>query len=156
MKFSYKAITKDGKSVSGVYEAANKEALIAALAKQGARPILVKTVGDKPQKSGGLGSLFGPKVRLRDLVIFTRQLSTLVSAGVPLPRSLATLQEQADNKYFKTVIAGIQKDVESGISLGDSFSKYPNVFSEVFVNMVRAGESGGILDSILKRLALQI
>jgi type IV pilus assembly protein PilC len=152
MKFTYKAITRDGKNISGTYEAANKEALIAALAKQGARPILIHSA------SGGTKSgfnLFQPKVKLKDLVIFTRQLSTLVSAGVPLPRSLATLGDQSDNKYFKTVIAGISKDVESGISLGEAFGKYPNVFSDVYINMVRAGESGGILDEILKRLATQ-
>jgi type IV pilus assembly protein PilC len=153
MKFSYKAITKDGKNISGVYEAANKEALIAALAKQGARPILIHVVGENAGKSGF--KMFQPKVKLKDLVIFTRQLSTLVSAGVPLPRSLATLGDQAESKYFKTVIAGISKDVESGISLGEAFGKYPNVFSDVYINMVRAGEAGGILDEILKRLASQ-
>lgn len=153
MKFSYKAITKDGKSISGTYEAANKEVLVAALAKQGARPILVHVVSSGPKK--GVLSFLQPKVKLRDLVIFTRQLSTLISAGVPLPRSLATLGEQSDNKYFKTVIAGISKDVESGITLGESFAKYPNVFSEVYINMVKAGEAGGILDEILKRLASQ-
>lgn len=153
MKFSYKAITKDGKNIEGVYEAASKEALIAALAKQGAHPILIHSAADGGGKSGF--KLFQPKVKLHDLVIFTRQLSTLVSAGVPLPRSLATLGEQADNKYFKTVIAGISKDVESGISLGEAFAKYPNVFSDVYTNMVRAGEAGGILDEILKRLASQ-
>lgn len=153
MKFSYKAITKDGKNISGVYEAANKEALIAALNKQGAHPILIHTAGSGDGKPGF--KLFQPKVKLRDLVIFTRQLSTLVSAGVPLPRSLATLGDQSENKYFKTVIAGISKDVESGISLGEAFAKYPNVFSDVYINMVRAGEAGGILDEILKRLASQ-
>lgn len=153
MKFTYKAITKDGKNISGTFEAANKEALVAALAKQGAHPILIRSASDGGTKGGF--NLFQPKVKLRDLVIFTRQLSTLVSAGVPLPRSLATLGDQAENKYFKTVIAGISKDVESGITLGEAFGKYPNVFSDVYVNMVRAGEAGGILDEILKRLASQ-
>jgi len=153
MKFAYKAITKEGKSISGTYEAASKDVLVAALAKQGARPILVHVVSGGIKK-GGFG-LFRPKVKLRDLVIFTRQLSTLVSAGVPLPRSLATLGEQSDNKYFKTVVAGISKDIESGTSLGEAFSKYPNVFSDVYINMVKAGEAGGILDEILKRLASQ-
>jgi type IV pilus assembly protein PilC len=80
----------------------------------------------------------------------------MISAGVPMTRSLATLQNQSQNKYFKTVIAGISKDVEGGSSLGDAFAKYPNIFSEVYVNMVRAGEAGGILDEILKRLAAQV
>lgn len=154
MKFSYKAVTHEGKSISGVYEAPDRDGLIAALARQGARPLTIK-VDDSAGSKGGIANLFKPKVKLRDLVMFTRQLSTLVSAGVPLPRSLATLQEQAENKYFKQVIGDIQKDIEGGTSLGAAFAKFPGVFSEVYINMVRAGESGGILDEILKRLATQ-
>lgn len=156
MRFTYKARTKDGRTVSGTTEASDKAAVVEALEKQGARPILIHDggVGGKKDSAKKRG-FFSPKVKLRDLVVFTRQLSTMVSAGVPLPRSLATLGEQAENKYFKTVIAAIGKDIESGISLGDAFSKHPHVFSEVYVSMVRAGEAGGILDEILKRLALQ-
>jgi type IV pilus assembly protein PilC len=156
MRYAYKALTRDGKSISGTYDAPNKEALVAALAKQGARPILVhEAKGGSDAKGGGGFKLFKPKVKLHDLVMFTRQLSTLISAGVPLPRSLATLGDQAENKYFKSVIGGIAKDIESGITLGDAFAKYPDVFSEVYINMVKAGEAGGILDEILKRLAAQ-
>ncbi len=153
MKFIYKAQSKDGRSVSGSFEGVDKQALIAALTKQGAKPILIRIAGGNDIDKG---SVKKRKVKLRDQVIFTRQLSTMVSAGVPLPRSLATLQGQAESKYFKSVIGGISKDVESGITLGDAFAKYPNVFSEVYVNMVKAGEAGGILDEILKRLAAQI
>lgn len=155
MKFTYKARTQDGRTVSGSADVPNKQALVDALGKQGAHPILIheEKSGDKSTKSKG--GFFKPKVKIRDLVVFTRQLSTMVSAGVPLPRALVTLGDQAENKYFKTVIASIGKDVEAGISLGDAFGKHPDVFSEVFVSMVRAGESGGILDEILKRLALQ-
>jgi type IV pilus assembly protein PilC len=80
----------------------------------------------------------------------------MISAGVPLPRALETLAEQAENKYFKEVVTGVTHDVESGISLGDALAKHPKVFSEVYVNMVRAGETGGILDDIMKRLASQV
>lgn len=156
MKFHYTAQTKDGKTVSGSFETNSKEALIAALAKQGAKPVLIRQADGAKTASAGKGGFFKPKVKLKDTVVFTRQLSTMVSAGVPLPRALGTLGDQATNKYFKTVIAGIAKDVESGISLGDAFSKYPDVFSEVFVNMVKAGEAGGILDDILKRVASQL
>jgi type IV pilus assembly protein PilC len=79
----------------------------------------------------------------------------MISAGVPLTRCLQTLEDQAENPYFKTIISGVGKDVESGISLGEAFAKHPDVFSDVYVNMVKAGEAGGILDDILKRLALQ-
>lgn len=157
MKFTYKALTKDGKTITGTYEAANREALIAALTRQGARPVVINV--DKGGKhSGGFkfdGNIGTPKVKLRELMVFTRQLSTMVSAGVPLTRALVTLQTQAETKYFKTVIGSIAKDVESGQTLGDAFGKFPRVFSDVYINMVKAGESGGILDEILKRVAAQ-
>lgn len=153
MQFIYKATNKEGKTVSGTAEAADRSAMLALLHKQGLHPVLVET--DKGKRKG---SLFGSKkkVKLNDLVIFTRQLSTMISAGVPLARSLSALQSDADNSYMKEVLAGITKDVESGIALGDAFAKYPTVFSDVYVNMVRAGEEGGILDDILKRLATQV
>jgi type IV pilus assembly protein PilC len=152
MKFVYKAQTKDGRTINGSFEGPDKQALVAALTRQGAKPIVIRLDAEaKNGKSAKKG-----KVKLRELVIFTRQLSTMVSAGVPLPRSLSTLEGQAESAYFKSVIAGVTKDVESGVSLGDAFGKYPNVFSEIFVNMIKAGEAGGILDSILKRVASQI
>lgn len=153
MKFFYKAV-KDGRGVTGHGEAKDKETFAANLKKQGLHPLLIKV--DKPRGGGLLH--FGPskKVRLSDLVIFTRQLSTMISAGVPLARSLAALQADSESLYLREVIAGITHDVEGGAPLGDSFAKYPDVFSEVYVNMVRAGENGGILDEILKRLATQV
>ncbi|MBI4033636.1 type II secretion system F family protein [Candidatus Saccharibacteria bacterium] len=99
---------------------------------------------------------FKNKAKLKDLVVFSRELSTMISAGVPLPRSLETLADQAENKYFKEVISAINHDVESGIALGDAMAKHPKAFSEVYINMVRAGEAGGILDDIMKRLATQV
>lgn len=149
-KFTYSAVAKDGKNVNGTMEAASREAVIASLGRQNLRPLVVK------KKSGLNFSIGKPKVKSRDLVIFTRQLSTMVSAGVPLNRTLDTLGEQSTNKYFKTVITQISHDVESGTSLADSFEKHPDVFTDIYVNMVRAGEAGGILDEIMKRLASQV
>lgn len=152
-RFTYTA-SKDGKTIHGTSEAASKEALIASLRKQNITPLLIK-----PEKAGGglfKGLGFGKKVKVKELAVFTRQLSTMVSAGVPLNRSLHTLQDQTKSPYFKKVISGVAKDVEGGTPLADAFKKYPNVYSDVFVNMVRAGEAGGILDEILKRLSLQI
>jgi len=153
MRFNYKATTNDGKTISGSAEAANKATLIATLRKQNVHPILVEAAKSKKK-----GQLFGPKkkIKLLDLVIFTRQLSTMISAGVPLTRSLAALQGDSESTYMREVLGGVTKDVESGTQLGDAFAKYPRVFSEVYVNMVRAGEEGGILDDILKRLATQV
>ncbi len=150
MRFAYTATNKEGKTLQGTADAVNRQSLIALLAKQELRPVVIKL-------DTGRGShKRAKKVKLKDLVIFTRQLSTMISAGVPLTRSLSTLQTQTDNKYFKQVLADVMKDVEGGSPLGDSFAKYPNVFSDVYVNMVRAGEAGGILDDILKRLASQV
>lgn len=151
MKFSYTATNKAGKTVHGSAEGVNREAVLSLLHKQGLTPVLVKA-------DSGLSKMKGrPKhVKLRDLVIFTRQLSTMISAGVPITRCLNTLQEQSDSKYFKLVIADITKEVEGGTPLADAFAKYPHIFSDVYINMVRAGEAGGILDEILKRLASQV
>src|SRR5687768_7469963 len=132
MLFHYTAVNKEGKSQEGKAEASSREQLVANLNRQGLRPIVVKMLN--AEKKGGLLSR-QKKVKLKDLVVFTRQLSTMVSAGVPLTRALATMQSQTETKYFKSVVAGVNKDIEGGISLGDAFAKYPNVFSEVYVNM---------------------
>lgn len=148
MRFTYTA-KKDGKTIQGSAEAASQEALVAMLTRQGAEPLVIKVENDKGKKVRG-------KVKAKELVVFTRQLSTMVSAGVPLTRSMATLQSQAEGKAFKAIIATISKDIEGGMALADALEKYPNVFSDIYVNMVRAGEAGGILDEILKRLATQV
>lgn len=155
MQFNYKATTKTGKTITGTVEAADRQALLSLLNKQELRPVLIEVA------KGGMkaGSLFGrkkKKIKLADLVIFTRQLSTMISAGVPLARSLSALQGDAENPYMREVLGNITKDVESGLALGDAFAKFPDIFSDVYVNMVRAGEEGGILDEILKRLATQV
>jgi type IV pilus assembly protein PilC len=153
MKYNYKAI-KNGKTIEGTSEAVSREALIATLSHQGIHPLSIKE-GSGP---GGQGFLkFGKKkVKIQDLVIFTRQLSTMVSAGVPLTRSLATLAADTNSPELKKAIQAISKEVEGGAPLGSAFAKHPHIFSDVYVNMVRAGEEGGILDEILKRLALQV
>lgn len=153
MKYSYTA-TKEGKTSSGVLEALSRDAAIGILSHQGLKPLSIKPTSE----AGGfkLKLNFNKKVRLKDLVLFTRQLSTMISAGVPLTRSLTTMQTQSENKYFQTVISSITKDIEGGQTLASAFAKYPDIFSDVYVNMVSAGEAGGILDEILKRLAFQV
>ena len=150
-KYKYTATHTDGKQVSGTMEAKSKESVIATLRNQQLRPLVVT----EEKKKVGLS--FGKKgVKRKELVVFTRQLSTMISAGVPLNRCLSTLGEQAESAYFKSVIADINKDVEGGMSIGEAIAKFPNIFSEVYINMVKAGEAGGILDDILKRLAAQV
>jgi len=141
--------------VSGTVDAENKTSASEKLTKQGYRPLLIKQqkTGFDPNNIKIPG--FSDKVKTKDMVIFTRQLSTMINAGVPLVRALATLQQQTANDYFKTVLQSVSKEVEGGVSLGDSLAKFPKVFSPIYINMVRAGESGGILDEILKKLATQ-
>jgi type IV pilus assembly protein PilC len=154
MMFTYKATRKDGTPASGTIEANSHEAAVQALARQGLHPLVVKATAGK--SSGRSFGNFGKKVKSNDLVIFTRQLATMVSAGVPLARGLELLQHDPESAYFREVLATVTKTVESGQTLGDAFAKYPNVFSDVYVNMVKAGEEAGILDQIMKRLAKQI
>ncbi len=153
--FEYKAVNKQGKASSGVVEAENKHAAAEKLVKQGYRPLTIKQqkTGFDPNNIKIPG--FTDKVKTKDMVIFTRQLSTMINAGVALVRALATLQQQTSNEYFKTVLQEISKDVEGGSAFGDALDKHPKVFSPIYVNMVRAGEAGGILDEILKKLAIQ-
>lgn len=153
-KFNYIAIDDSGKSIKGTVDASNRVAAVDIITKQGKRPISVTDTSGAGKYD--LGDLFGGgKVKSDDLVIFTRQLSTMISAGVPLLRSLNSLGEHAENPALKKVLASITSDIESGATFGDALAKYPNTFSDVYVNMVRAGETAGILDEILKRLAMQ-
>src|SRR5947209_3743003 len=112
MLFSYKATTKSGKTITGTAEAADKQALLAMLHRQDVHPLLIEVAKGSKSKS-----LFGPKkkIKLSDLVVFTRQLSTMISAGVPLARSLSALQGDAESAYMRQVLASITKDVESGL-----------------------------------------
>lgn len=151
-KFTYKAITTSGKTVTGTIESASTDSATEHLTRQGMTPIIVRS------KSGAgldLNNLFVSKVKLKDMVIFTRQLSTMINAGVPLVRSLNTLQSQTESKALKSHLVVISKDIEGGASFADSLEKHSDVFSPIYINMVRAGEAGGILDEILKKLALQ-
>jgi type IV pilus assembly protein PilC len=154
MKYSYKAL-KAGKTIEGTAEAGSREALIASLNHQGIHPLAIKELGESGKGKFNL-SIGKKKVKLQDLVIFTRQLSTMISAGVPLTRSLATLGADTESPTLKEAITSVTKEVEGGAPLGAAFAKYPHIFSDVYVNMVKAGEEGGILDEILKRLALQV
>lgn len=151
--FSYTA-QKDGKVISGTLTAVSREAALTSLAKQGVKPILVREESGK--KGFSLNMQVGaPKVKGKDRVIFTRQLATLINAGVPLTRSLRTLTEQSESKGLKHYLPLVTKQVEGGISLADAMAEHPKVFNSIYVNMIRAGEAGGILDDILNRLALQ-
>lgn len=151
-QFTYVATRKNGEATKGVVEAENQQSAISAVKKLGLHPLTVHAAG---KSSGILSMSIGSKVKIKDLVIFTRQLATLVNAGVPLVRSLNTLQLQAESPVLKKQLTEIVKKVEAGSSLGDALSLYPKTFTAIYINMVRAGEEGGILDKVLLRLAVQ-
>jgi len=154
-EFSYTVRTKDKKTQTGTITATNKQAAIETLQKKGLHPIVVK-----PAKKGGMAmeiKLPGSnKVKPKDLVVFTRQFATMISAGVPLLRALTTLKEQTESAGLKKTLEQVTMDIQGGMSLSDALGKHPKVFSDIYINMVRAGEAGGILDQILNRLALQV
>ncbi|MFZ1250138.1 MAG: type II secretion system F family protein [Candidatus Microsaccharimonas sp.] len=154
--FSYTAADTQNNVVKGKSDLPDRSSVITALSKQGLRPISIKQL--KSQKTSiDLNNLFGPgKVKQDSLVSFTRQLSAMISAGVPLLRSLTSLEKHMEDKALKKILGEVVKDVESGTPLGDALGKHPSTFNDIFVNMVRAGEAAGILDDILKRLASQL
>ncbi len=153
-QFSYKALDSSGNHKTGTVEATNETTARSTLSRLSLKPISVSKVGGKGADIMAFLNK-GGKVKSKDLVIFTRQLATMINAGVPLVRSLATMQEQSENPVFKKVLVDISKEVESGTAFADALEKHKNVFSPIYINMIRAGEAGGILDDILKKLALQ-
>lgn len=151
--FSYQATNASNKTVAGTLNATDKATALSLISKQGLHPISIEI--QSSVKKGNTG-IFKAKVKISDLVLFTRQLSTMVSAGVPLLRSLTTMRDQVENPTLREVISDLIKDVQGGVSLADAMQKHPDVFSDIFVNMIRAGEAAGIVDDILKRLATQV
>ncbi|UTX51468.1 type II secretion system F family protein [Candidatus Saccharibacteria bacterium TM7i] len=155
--FSYVASDASNNVVKGKTDLPDRSSVIEALGKQNLRPISIKELREKKTLSFDLNNLFqSSKVKHASLVSFTRQLSAMVGAGVPLLRSLTSIEKYTDDKSLKKILNDIIKDIEAGASLGDAFSKYPATFNDIYVNMVRAGESAGILDDILRRLAEQL
>ncbi|OGS06575.1 MAG: pilus assembly protein PilC [Elusimicrobia bacterium RIFOXYA12_FULL_51_18] len=146
MQFAYKAKEASGKLVEGLVEAADQKAAMARLREQ---RMTVIEIAQKAKKS----PFFKPKVENKDIVIFSRQLSTLVSAGIPIVQGLNILESQAENPAFKTVVSALRTDIESGLSIADGMRKHPQAFTELYVSMIKAGEVGGILDTILERLS---
>ena len=153
--FSFVAVNHTGDTISTTLEAADRQAAISHIRAQGLRLVSLDELASGKKK--GLSFKFGGAKRVKsdDLVMFTRQLSAMISAGVPILRALNSMAQHAENPSFKKAINVVSKDIEGGQSFADALSKHPAIFDDVYVNMVRAGEAAGILDDILKRLALQ-
>ncbi len=144
------AQTKKGRKLKGEIDAANEAIALSSLKK---RNFTVKKLRLKPKDILANISFLKPKVTKKDLVVFTRQFSTMIDAGLPLVQGLTILAEQNENPTFKSILKEITKDVEGGSTLAEAMKKHPKVFDSLFVNLVAAGEIGGILDTILRRLA---
>ena len=150
--FTYKARTRQGEILQDSLEGTDTMAIAAELRQQGLLVIDIKEQGV------GQKDIFEPfkKVKLVDLVVFTRQFSTMINAGLPIVRALYILSEQTDNPKLKEVVVQVRKDVEAGLALSEALEKHPKVFTKLYVEMVRAGEIGGILDEVLLRIATQL
>ena len=155
--FSYTALDGKGMTINGLIDQPDRASVISALTKQGVRPISIQEAKAKVSSFTTIKTSFGSnKVKPDHLALFTRQLAAMIGAGVPLLRALNALQEHAaESQTLRKILQGVIHDVEAGATLGDALAKYPNTFNDIYVNMVRAGESAGILDDVLKRLAIQ-
>jgi len=152
-KFMWEGRTKVGGTMTGEIEAPNESFVIAQLRRQQIVPVKVSA---KPRDLSFRIRGRGGRVSKKELAIFTRQFATMIDAGLPLVQCLDILGMQQENQGFKKVIIKVKEDVESGSTFADALGKHPKVFDELFVNLVAAGEVGGILDTILSRLAAYI
>lgn len=152
--YTYKARTQSGEIKKGEVEAENERALNAKLAQQGYLPVEIKL---KPRKEesfiGGMAAKFRERVPLKSLAIFARQFSTMINAGLSLVKCLDILAEQTEDKTLRKFTVRIKQSVEDGSTLANAFEQFPRTFNKLFVNLVHAGEVGGVLDEVMDRLA---
>ncbi|HET8991747.1 MAG TPA: type II secretion system F family protein [Candidatus Saccharimonadales bacterium] len=155
--YTYTAQQQNGSTQKGTISAASRGAAIASLRTKHLQPIVIKEVKSKSGVSLSMNiSLPGSSgVKSKELVIFTREFAVMINAGVPILRALGILKDQTESPGLKVVLEQIVADIQGGGNLSDAFSKHPRVFSQIYCNMVRAGETGGNLDDILNRLAYQ-
>jgi type IV pilus assembly protein PilC len=153
--YKYTARDQEGKSVSGRISAENESVIVAELRK---RNLIILSISEEkgPVTKKSSKPRGAKKVKPEDLVIFTRQFSTMLDAGIPILQSLEALNEQTADLGFKAALVGIRNDIQTGISLSSAFAKHPRIFDQLYVNMIRVGESCGILSTILERVALYL
>ena len=148
--YTWKGINSYGEKRKGEVEAPDQAAALAHVKRLRIQNPVIK---EKPKDILADIAIFQPKVTGKDIVVFTRQLSTMIDAGLPLVQSIDILSKQQENPTFKKVLLAIKNDVETGTTFADSMRKHPKVFDNLYANMIEAGETGGILDTILGRLA---
>ena len=148
--YTYRALDKQGEIIQDKLEGSGEMAVATELRQQGLLVIHVK------EQSAGEKDILEPFKRIKqaDLVVFSRQLATMINAGLPIVRALYVLSEQTENPLLAKTIGELRDDVEQGSSLSGSMSKHPKVFNKLYIAMVRAGETGGQLDTVLIRVAI--
>ncbi len=151
--FAFSGRTRTGQTISGEMEAPSREAVVAQLRRQ---QVLATSIKPKARDIAISIPGFGAKANERDLAVITRQLATMIDAGLPLVQCLDILAQQQEKKLLKSTLQDIRQDVEGGSTFSAALKKHPKVFSGLYTNMVEAGEAGGILDTILNRLAAYI
>ena len=150
MIYQYRARDKEGKIVEGRIDVSNEASAMARLAALEQTPISLKEVKERETKNLSVGK---KRVPQRTLVLFTRQLSTMIHSGIPIVTAFGALIEETENENFQEVLGAIRDNIQEGISLSEAFSKYPQIFPRLYVSTVAAGEAGGVLDVVLNRLA---
>src|SRR4051794_34073449 len=153
--FAYSGRTRAGQAVNGERSADSIDAVVSALRREQINVTQVTPAKEKKAEARKAGTI-GKRVAAKNLAVFTRQFSVMIDAGLPLVQCLDILGNQEEDKNFAAVILQTRTDVESGASLADAMRKHPKTFDGLFTNMIAAGEAGGILDTILKRLATYI
>src|SRR5438477_6761378 len=148
--FHYRAVSADGKLRAGLITAENTRSVARELMRQGLTPVYV---GFEEKKSAALNLPSFGGGRRRDVLFFTQELSTLLNSGVPLDRALSITSELTTRPQFRTIVLDILRSIKGGKSLADSLALHPSYFSDLYVNMVRAGEASGSLGLIFERLA---
>jgi type IV pilus assembly protein PilC len=151
--FTWEGRSTQGALQKGSIEAANEAVALLLLRRQNIQPASIK---EKPKDILANLAFLQPKVKTKDLILFTRQLSTMIDAGLPLIQGIEILANQEPNKTFQKILIQIKMDVEAGSTFADALKKHPKVFDNLYTNLVAAGELGGVLDIVLQRLAAYI
>ena len=150
--YKYTAKDKNGQTSSGILEAASESEAVEILHN---RELIVVSI-EQAKKKGIAVRARDKKVKPEDLVIFTRQLATMIDSGIPLVHTLRILADQVENDSLKKVVSVVREDIEGGMSFCDALAKHQHVFSDFYINMVKAGEASGVLDDVLDRLAIYL
>lgn len=152
MKYAYNVRTRQGKYLSGVLEAENRETVIQSLLAQNYSVLSLKEAAASSKEI----NISFSRVKTRDLVLMTRQLATMIAAGLPIIRCFSILEQQAGNAKLKTALREVRQDISEGLPLWQALARHPRIYSNIYVSMVKAGELGGMLDDVLERLCLHL